>query len=142
MGEVYACGMSEPTAFTVVTRYRITDLETWLSSVRTALAPLATHELCIGADVGASLDDAQLAIIITRWASVGDYRRAMSSFDVKLHTVPLLSQSIDEPTTFEVLHHCDPDGAVDAPSARAYDADTISLGAAAAESVRSRLSSE
>ena len=142
MGEVYSCGMSEPTAFTVVTRYRMDELETWLPSARLALAPLATHALCLGADIGASLDDPSLAVVITRWASVGDYRRAMSSFDVKLHTVPLLSRSIDEPTTFEVLHHCGPDGVIDAPSARALDADTIGLGDAAAEYVRSRLSSE
>jgi hypothetical protein len=134
--------MSEPTAFTVVTRYRVGDIEHWLPSAREALAPLAAQELCLGADIGASIDDPQLGLIITRWASVGDYRRAMSAFEVKMYTVPMLSQSIDEPTTFEVLHHTGPDGVINLPSARAHDADSIDLGAAAADHVRARLSTE
>lgn len=138
MREVYCCRMSELTAFTVVTRYRVEDLEAWIPTAREALAPLASQQLCLGADICAAIDDPQLALIITRWASVGDYRRAMSSFDVKMYTVPMLSQSIDEPTTFEVLHHCDPEGAIDFVSARALDADSIGLGAAAADQVPPR----
>lgn len=131
--------MSEPTAFTVVTRYRVPDFAAWLTLAREALAPLASQSLCLGADICASIDDPALTLIVTRWASVGDYRRAMSSYDVKLHTVPLLSQSIDEPTTFEVLHHHGPDGVRDWVSARAEDADSIALGDAAADYVRPRI---
>lgn len=130
--------MSEPTAFTVVTRYRVEDLEAWLTAAREALAPLASQSLCLGADICASIDDPHLMLIITRWASVGDYRRAMSSFDVKLFTVPMLSQSIDEPTTYEVLHHHGPDGVTDSVSARALDADIVGLGGAAADHVTPR----
>lgn len=131
--------MSEPTAFTVVTRYRVDDVDAWLSNAREALAPLADQALCLGAEICASVDDPQLTMIVTRWASVGDYRRAMSSFDVKMFTVPMLSHSVDEPTTFEVLHHRGPDGVTDLVSARAFDADLIGLGDAAAEHVRSRI---
>jgi len=131
--------MSDPTAFTVVTRYRVDDLDAWLPAAREALAPLARQELCLGADICAAIDDAHLALIVTRWPSIGAYRRAMSAFDVKMHTVPMLSQSVDEPTSFEVLHHHGPDGIVDSVSARAHDADTVDLGGAAAEYVRPRL---
>lgn len=131
--------MSEPTAFTVVTRYRVERLEAWLPAARTALEPLASQSLCLGADICASIDEPELTMIITRWASVGDYRRAMSSFDVKMFTVPMLSQSIDEPTTYEVLHHHGPDGISDSASARARDADIVGLGSASAEHVDSRI---
>lgn len=131
--------MSLPTAFTVVTRYRVADLNAWLTDAREALAPLASQPLCLGADICASVDDPELTLIITRWASVGDYRRAMSSFEVKMYTVPLLSQSIDEPTTYEVLHHRSPEAVIDSISARAEDADIIGLGAAAAGHVASRI---
>lgn len=124
--------------FVVITRYRVASLETWLVDAKAALAPLVTQPQCLGGEISASVDDPELVAIVTRWATVGDYRRAMSSFDVKMHTVPLLSASIDEPTTFEVLHRNGPDGAADLPSMRALDADSIGLGYAAAPSVRSR----
>ncbi len=125
--------------FVVITRYRVDELDSWLAGARTALAPLVTQSLCLGGEISASVDDPQLAVIVTRWASVGDFRRAMSDFEVKMHTVPLLSQSIDEPTTFEVLHLNGPEGAADFTSARAKDADWISLGQAAAATVESRI---
>lgn len=139
MAQVYACRMSDPTAFVVITRYRVEDFEAWLPGARAALAPLVTQDWCIGGDICAAVDDPHLAVITTHWPSVGAYRRAMSSFEVKMHTVPLLSMSIDEPTAFEVIHHNGPDGEREFPSARAHDADSIGLGAAAAAEVRPRL---
>lgn len=130
--------MADPTAFTVITRYRIDDLESWLPQARAALEPLASQPLCLGGDICAAIDDPHLVAIVTRWASVGDYRRAMSAFEVKAHTVPLLSQALDEPSAFEVLHHRDADGAQDHVSARAHDADWIALGEAAAGRVDPR----
>ncbi len=127
------------TGFVVITRYRVPDLEQWLVMAREALAPLVTQTLCLGGEISASIDDPQLAVIVTRWASVGDFRRAMSDFEVKMRTVPLLSQSIDEPTTFEVLHLNGPDGSQDFASARARDADSVGLGSAAAGRVPGRV---
>lgn len=130
------------TCFTVITRYHIADADTWMTDAREALEPLARQPQCLGADICAAVDDPQLFAIVTRWPSVGDYRRAMSDFAVKLQTVPLLSQSIDEPTTFEVLHHHGPDGRFDAVSARAEDADRFNLGDASASPARARLSTD
>ena len=130
--------MAEPTGFVVITRYRVQDFDAWLPTAREAFAPLVTQATCLGGDICASIDDPNLAVVITRWPSVGDYRRAMSSFDVKMYTVPMLSASIDEPTTFELLHHNGPEGAFDFVSARASDADSVRLGEAAAPSVEPR----
>lgn len=139
MPEVYAGPMAEPTAFVVITRYRVEDFEAWLPEARAALAPLVTQDWCLGGDICAAVDDPHLAVITTQWPTVGAYRRAMSSFDVKMHTVPLLSMAVDEPTAFEVIHHNDPHGAQEFASARALDADSVGLGDAASASVRARL---
>ena len=42
-------------------------------------------------------------MLVTTWENVGAYRRALSSYDVKLHAVPLLSRAIDEPSAYEVV---------------------------------------
>ena len=53
--------------------------------------------------VGRSVDDPSLWVMVTRWRDVGSYRRALSSYDVKVGAVPLLSRAIDEPSAFEDL---------------------------------------
>ena len=40
---------------------------------------------------------------MTRWENVGAYRRALSSYDLKLHGVPVLSHALDEPGAYEVV---------------------------------------
>ena len=42
-------------------------------------------------------------MLVTRWQDVGSYRRALSSYDVKVGAVPLLSRAIDEPSAYEPL---------------------------------------
>jgi hypothetical protein len=37
-----------------------------------------------------------------RWRDVGSYRRALSSYDVKVTAVPLLSRALDEPSAYEL----------------------------------------
>ncbi len=128
------------TEFVALTRHRIdaAALEEWLERARTALAPMAVQPGCLGGEVCVSVDDPDLLVFITRWESVGAFRRGMSAFEVKLHSVPFLYTALDEPSAFEVLHHNGPAGPVDNVSARAADADTIGLGTAAAQHVPPR----
>src|SRR4051794_2720181 len=61
---------------------------------------------CVGfvsGGVGRALDDPGLWVLETRWASVGAYRRALGSYQIKLAVVPLLSRSLDEPSAFEIV---------------------------------------
>lgn len=51
--------------------------------------------------IGRNVDQPDLWVLVTRWRDVGSYRRALSSYDVKVGVVPLLSRSIDEPSAFE-----------------------------------------
>jgi hypothetical protein len=50
-----------------------------------------------------NLDEPGLWLLSTRWRNVGAYRRALSSYDVKMHGVPVLSRAIDEPSAYEVV---------------------------------------
>ena len=54
-------------------------------------------------EVGSGLDHLVGAGLVTTWENVGSYRRALSSYDVKLHAVGLLGRAIDEPSAFEVV---------------------------------------
>ena len=68
---------------------------------------MASFKGCRGVDVGRASDDPTIWIVVSRWSSVGDYRRALSASDMKLLGVPFLSQAVDEPTAFEVLFTVD-----------------------------------
>ena len=47
-----------------------------------------------------NLDDPELWAIVSRWESVGDYRRSFNGYDAKMILTPLLSRAIDEPSAF------------------------------------------
>lgn len=68
-----------------------------------ALTVLATKPGYVDGAVGRNVDEPSLWVLQTRWADVGSYRRALSSYDVKVGVVPLLSRAIDEPSAYEVL---------------------------------------
>ncbi len=57
----------------------------------------------VGGTVGRALDDPTLWVLATSWEHVGAYRRALSSFDIRLHVVPVLAFAIDEPSAYEVI---------------------------------------
>jgi hypothetical protein len=53
--------------------------------------------------VGRNVDDPDLWTLTTRWEHVGAYRRALSSYELKLRGVPVLMRAIDEPSAYEVV---------------------------------------
>jgi hypothetical protein len=60
----------------------------------------------------------------------------LSDYEVKLHAVPLMYRSVDEPSAFEVLLSGDEDGiVVRSASSRAADADEVGLGGASGPAV-------
>jgi hypothetical protein len=113
----------------VVTRYVVPVEESaeFRGLAEVALAALAARPGCTGGRVGRAADDATLWTLTTTWASVGDYRRALSAHDVKVRAVPLMSRAVDEPSAFEDLvtwspqsgtEHHEPSRAADADVAR------------------------
>ena len=113
----------------VITRHRVDPAAQpeFLDSARVALALLAARDGCRGVLIGRAVDEPDLLVLTSEWDSVGAYRKALGSFDVKVGAVPLLSSTIDEATAFEVLHRNGPSGAADSESAVSND-DAVSLG--------------
>ena len=107
-----------------LTRYVVPVSEgvQFAQDARTAVTALAARPGCRGVWVGRNVDDPHLWTLTSLWESVGAYRRALSSADVKRDAVPLMYRAIDEPTGYEdLLEWSPPDGLVERPSAMAVE---------------------
>ena len=89
----------------VVSRFRVPvdEGEAFRAELAEAHAVLAERPGSVEGQVGRNVDDPTLWVLSTRWENVGAYRRALSSYDVKLRAVPLLSRALDEPSAYEVV---------------------------------------
>ncbi|MFC6286748.1 antibiotic biosynthesis monooxygenase family protein [Nocardioides sp. GCM10027113] len=87
----------------VVTRFRVpeADAPVFRADAERALAALAARPGYLAGQLGRNVDDPELWALVTTWEHVGAYRRALSSYDVKLHAVPLLGRALDEPSAYE-----------------------------------------
>lgn len=88
----------------VVNRFRVSEGDgEFRRELEAALDVLAQCPGHRDGRAGRNVDDPSLWVMVTRWADVGSYRRALSSYDVKVGAVPLLSRALDEPSAFEDL---------------------------------------
>ena len=89
----------------VVNRFCVpeTDAEAFRGDLERAHSTLARGKGYLAGTIGRNVDDPTLWVLSTTWENVGSYRRALSSYDVKLHGVPVLSRAIEEPSAFEVV---------------------------------------
>ena len=87
----------------VVNRFRVPDAESdsFRAGLEVARAALAARPGYVGGTIGRNLDEPDLWVLTTTWEHVGAYRRALSSYEVKLNAVPLLSRALDEPSAYE-----------------------------------------
>jgi quinol monooxygenase YgiN len=101
----------------VVTRFRVPDVEAerFRADIERAHQVLAGRPGYLDGAVGRNVDDPGLWVLSTRWEHVGAYRRALSSYDVKLEAVPLLGRALDEPSAYEVV---EPGADLNVPGAR------------------------
>jgi quinol monooxygenase YgiN len=92
-------------ALQVVSRFVDVEFdEGWLAQLQ-AVAELLSAQLgCVSVLVGRSLDDPGGWVLTSEWESVGQYRRALSSYEVKVQGVPVLARAVDEPSAFELLY--------------------------------------
>jgi len=86
----------------VVNRFRDVD-QAFRGELEAALRVLSSQAGFEDGRLGRNVDEPGLWVMVTRWRDVGSYRRALSSYDVKVGAVPLLSRAIDEPSAFEDL---------------------------------------
>lgn len=122
----------------VVSRYVVPEPEgaQFQELARTALTVLAARPGFRTGRVGRATDDATRWVMQTSWASVGDYRRALSASEVRLHAVPLMYRAVDEPSAYEVLLSVTGQGdVVEGWSALAADAGSVDLGEASGPDV-------
>lgn len=89
----------------VVSRFQVApdDAEAFRADAEDALAALAARPGYVGGTLGRNVDDPTLWALATRWEHVGAYRRALSSYDVKMRAVPVLYRAIDEPSAYEAV---------------------------------------
>lgn len=108
-----------------MTRHRVPPdkAEPFRAQVEAALDLLRARPGFVRATVGRATDDAELWLVATAWDDVGSFRRALSSYEVKVGAVPLLASAIDEPTAYEPLLEVDATGVSRRESDRAPDAD-------------------
>jgi quinol monooxygenase YgiN len=117
----------------VVTRYVVPQSEaaSFREQGRDALDALRSRPGCRRGHLGRSIDDPTRWLLQTEWDSIGAYRRALSSYEVKLRAVPLMYHAVDEVTAYEALVEAtsDPsDGLLDHDSDRDPGAGAASLG--------------
>lgn len=92
-----------------VSRYRMPPTATdWPAPLRRALTAFADCTGYRDGVIGRNTDDPDLWTLVLTFDSPATYRRALSSYQVKLHAVPTMYQALDEPTAYEVQHqHAD-----------------------------------
>ncbi len=89
----------------MVNRFRVPEESAvaFRADLESASAVLAAQKGYVEGQLGRNVDDPTLWTMVTRWRDVGSYRRALSTYDVKVGAVPLLSRAIDEPSAYEAL---------------------------------------
>ena len=97
----------------VVNRFVVTGDDTdFRTRAGAALAALGARPGYVRGRLGRAYDEPGQWMLITEWESVGAYRRALSAYDVKVNATPLLAQSQDEASAFEILGEAGPGGPV------------------------------
>jgi quinol monooxygenase YgiN len=87
----------------VVTRFRVpeAEAEAFRDDLERAAEVLAAQRGHLAGRIGRNVDDPELWLLTTEWEGPGAYRRALSSYDVKLVAVATLGRAIDEPGAYE-----------------------------------------
>lgn len=108
----------------VVNQFRSAD-DSFADELQTVLVALAARPGYVRGSGGRSTDEAEAWVLVTEWASVGAYRRALGNYDVKMSATPVLARALDEPSGFEQLVEVTPDGTVSRTASDRSGADII-----------------
>ncbi len=85
----------------VITRFQVVEPAAFVDRVDAALTVLRARAGFLDAALERNLDEPGLWALVTRWANVGSYRRALQGYEAKMVVVPLLSEALDEPSAYE-----------------------------------------
>ncbi len=87
----------------VITRHACPEQPEFLVKVKNMVSVLAKEPGFIEVLVGRSPDDAQTLVIVQKWDSIGNARRAINSGKNRIDVWAVMSSATDEPTMFETL---------------------------------------
>jgi heme-degrading monooxygenase HmoA len=79
------------------------DDEDFLAAGRQALALLAARPGFRAGQLARAYEQPGLFCLVTEWESVGAYRRAIGSYEVKAGATMFLSRALPEPSAYEPL---------------------------------------
>jgi hypothetical protein len=98
----------------VVLRFAVGDgeLDEFQGAAHEAMDALAQRPGYLTGTLARAYDDPAAWCLVTTWESVGDYRRALGAYDVKLRGTPLLARALPEASAFEPLADAPPGGPV------------------------------
>jgi heme oxygenase (mycobilin-producing) len=96
----------------VVSRFPSVDSPSFLTEAQRALEVLAERPGFRSGRLARAADDPRAWVLVTEWEHIGAWRRALSAYEVKLESTPLLAQAADEPSAYEVLVAVDAGGTV------------------------------
>lgn len=92
------------TGVLMVARLRpASDDDTFREAVRNAIEAMAARPGHLSSRLARALDDPSVWVVVSEWENVGSYRRALSSYDVKMLSGALMAAVVPEPTAFEVI---------------------------------------
>jgi len=87
----------------VITRHVPADQQEFLVSARKMSEILSKEPGFIELLVGRSPDNPDTLIVVQKWDSIGNARRAINSGKNRMDVWPVMSSAKDEPTMFETL---------------------------------------
>jgi quinol monooxygenase YgiN len=79
------------------------DEVSFRADVRLAIDALASRPGHVSSRLAQALEDPSIWVLLSEWVDVGSYRRALSSYDVKMASAVLMGAVRDEPTAYEVV---------------------------------------
>jgi quinol monooxygenase YgiN len=79
------------------------DSESFRSDIRGMLEALASRPGHVSSRLARALDDPRMWVLVSEWMNVGSYRRALSSYNVKMASGALMGAAVNEPSAYEVV---------------------------------------
>jgi quinol monooxygenase YgiN len=79
------------------------DEESFRADVKVAIDALASRPGHVSTRLARALDDPAIWVLVSEWINVGSYRRALSSYDVKMASGALMGAAVNEPSAYEVV---------------------------------------
>lgn len=124
----------------VVLRFNITEsTEEWFKEAQRVLGIFQRQPGFDSAKICLALDSDTSGLIFLHFDTVGNYRRALSSYEIKLEATQFLLRAIDEPSAYEVLFTMNQTETILFQSEKTADALEISLGDSASARAQSRI---